>query len=78
MQTHILDEQRGLLDKFVNHKTSFHHRSKHNCTELSKHIWQLKDQGNKFNSKRKILDSLSSYNVSSKICSLSVYERSGL
>ena len=74
-QTHILDQQRELLDRFANHKTSFHPRSKHNSRELSNHIWQLKDLGNIFNSKRKILKSTSPYNVSSKRCSLCLWEK---
>ena len=34
--------------RYMNHKASFNNRAKSNQTELSKHIWKLKDDGSPY------------------------------
>ena len=41
--------------RYANHKASFNFISKRNATELSKHIWQLKDNNSEYAIKWKIL-----------------------
>ena len=47
--------------RWQNHQMSFQHESKNNDTELSKHLWQLKDQKKDFAISWKILAKAKSY-----------------
>ena len=58
-----------------NHQMSFTHESKRHNTELSKHIWQLKDQKKDFKISWKILTKAKSYTNLSKRCNLSSTEK---
>lgn len=42
-QTYVGLTENSFKTRFTNHKASFNHPSKKHNTELSKHIWQLKD-----------------------------------
>ena len=49
-------------ERYRNHQTSFRHPSKRHETELSKYIWDLKDQKKSFHVKWRILRSCQPYN----------------
>lgn len=53
-------------ERYRNHQTSFRHPNKRNETELSKHIWYLKDR--KFYVQWRILRTCKPYNNESKKC----------
>ena len=62
------------------HKSSFKHKSKpgaksSNSTELSNHIWDLKDNNIKYSLKWKIIDRAQPFNPSSKMCRLCLTEK---
>ena len=56
--------------RWRNHQMSFKHESKKNDTELSKHLWQLKDQKKDFTISWKILAKAKSYTNLTKRCNL--------
>ena len=56
--------------RWRNHQMSFKHESKKNDTELSKHLWQLKDQKKDFAISWKILAKAKSYSNLTKRCNL--------
>ena len=45
--------------RFYGHTSSFKHEEKKSATELSKHIWSLKEQNNTYKIKWKILEKIS-------------------
>ena len=47
-----------ISQRYQNHTASFRHQSKRNETELSKHIWALKDNNKPFNMKWRIIKQL--------------------
>ena len=62
------------------HKTSFKHEPKpgaksSNATELSNHIWKLKEQNIENKIDWKILDRAQPYNPNTKICRLCLTEK---
>ena len=61
-------------ERFRNHTTSFRHVNKRNSTELSKHVWKLKDAKKPFNIAWKVLRKCTPYNNITKKCSLCLYE----
>ena len=58
-----------------NHTASFRHAKRRNSTELSKHIWTLKDNNIEHFISWRILSSHSPYNSSSKRCNLCLKEK---
>ena len=62
-------------ERYSNHKTSFRHQTKRNETELSKHIWKLKDKNTKFEITWKIIKKSHSYSNETKKCNLCLYEK---
>ena len=62
-------------ERFRNHTTSFRHVNKRNSTELSKHVWKLKDAKKPFNIAWKVLRKCKPYNNITKKCSLCLYEK---
>ena len=63
----------GLIElktRWRNHQMSFKNESKKNDTELSKHLWQLKDQKKDFAISWKILAKAKSYSNLTKRCNL--------
>ena len=62
-------------ERYRNHLTSFKHCKKRNATELSKHIWELKDKNRKFNLTWKIIKKSQSYNNENKKCNLCLNEK---
>ena len=56
--------------RYSNHKTSFNNASKRNTTELSKHIWSLKNNGANFNIKWSVWKHANAYSIGSEKCQL--------
>ena len=70
----------GLTDtpfkiRYGNHKQSFRNNSLKNSTELSKHIWTLKENNIEHKIKWKIISKATSYNNISKRCHLCLQEK---
>ena len=61
--------------RYRNHKASFSNASKRSNTELSKHIWSLKDSYTPVTVKRKILNKTSAYTNASKRRQLCISEK---
>ena len=61
--------------RYRNHIASFRHAKHKNSTELSKHIWSLKDSNIDYSISWNIISSSSSYNSSSKRCNLCLREK---
>ena len=62
-------------ERYRNHNASFRHANKRNETELSKHIWTLKDAKKAFQIKWKVLKKCQPYNNISKKCNLCLHEK---
>ena len=61
--------------RYTAHKASFNHQSKRNQTELSKHIWNLKDQGRPYNITWRIRKHAQPYSPRTKKCNLCLWEK---
>ena len=61
--------------RYRNHIASFRHAKHKNSTELSKHIWSLKDNNIDYTISWNIISSSSPYNSSSKRCNLCLREK---
>ena len=61
--------------RYRNHTASFRHAKHRISTELSKHIWTLKDNNIEHSISWRILSSHSPYNSSSKRCNLCLKEK---
>ena len=61
--------------RFNNHTKSFKHIEYKTDTELSNHIWHLKNKGIDFKIKWKIIDRGKTFNSVSKICQLCTIEK---
>ena len=61
--------------RFRNHTASFRDQRKKNTTELSKHIWELKNNNTEFTITWKILARASCYSNTTKRCNLCLTER---
>ena len=72
---HTLDSQKLTSKQDRNHTASFHHAKHKNSTELSKHIWTLKNNNIDYSISWHILSSSSPYNSSSKRCNLCLKEK---
>ena len=61
--------------RYANHNTSFRYEKYRNSTELSKHVWSLKDADVKFSIQWKILKKCKPYSAITKRCNLCLYEK---
>ena len=61
--------------RYSSHKSSFNNRDKSNQTELSKHIWKLKDEGIPYNVTWTIKRRAQPYSPGSKKCSLCLWKK---
>ena len=61
--------------RFYNHKTSFKDTNYVKSTELSKHIWNLKNKKRTFNIKWSILKQASPYRSGAKSCNLCIQKK---
>jgi len=62
-------------ERYRNHLTSFRHNKRKNETELSKHIWSLKEANKTCNLTWKIIKNCNPYNNISKKCNLTLNEK---
>ena len=62
-------------ERLGNHKRSFTNKSLVNASELSKHIWQLKQNGKSYNIKWSIIQQAAPYNPATKRCNLCLAEK---
>ena len=62
-------------ERYRNHKTSFKLSKNRNSTELSKHIWKLKDENKNFDIKWKIIKKCKPYDNVNKKCNLCLSEK---
>ena len=67
--------QNDFKTRYRNHTTSFQHTKHRNSTELSKHIWTLKENNIDHFILWHILSSRSPYNSASKRCNLCLKEK---
>ena len=61
--------------RYTAHKATFTKREKEHSTELSKHIWKLKDQNIPFETTWRILKHAQPYTPSTKRCNLCTWEK---
>jgi len=61
--------------RFRNHQVSFNNETRKNDTDLSKHIWELKNNQQHFNIKWKILAKAKPYSNLTKRCNLCTTEK---
>ena len=61
--------------RYMQHKLSFRDRKYASCTELTKHIWKLKDNDENYKISWSIISSASAYNNISKRCNLCLTEK---
>ena len=61
--------------RYTNHKASFNNRAKSNQTELSKHIWKLKDDGSPYTLTWTIKKRALPYSPRTKRCNLCLWEK---
>ena len=57
-------------ERYRNHQTSFRHVKRRNETELSKHLWKLKDENKEFTVAWKIIAKAKPYTNLAKRCHL--------
>ena len=74
-QTYVGLTETPFKIRFANHKSSFNNPNKRLSTELSKHVWCLKEAGLKFKITWKILNQTSPYNPVSNRCNLCLWEK---
>ena len=61
--------------RYLNHTSSFRHKTKRNATELSKHIWKLKDSNTSYTINWKIIKKSQTYSNKTKRCNLCMSEK---
>ena len=74
-ETYIGLTENAFKTRYRNHTASFRHTKHRNSTELSKHVWSLKDNNIDYSISWRIISSSSSYNSSSKRCNLCLKEK---
>ena len=74
-ETYIGLTEKDFKTRYRNHIASFRHAKQRNSTELSKHVWTLKDSNIDHSISWHIISSHSSYNSSSKRCNLCLGEK---
>ena len=74
-QTYVGLTETTFKTRFANHKSSFNDSSKRLSTELSKHVWHLKEANLKFGITWKILKQTSPFSPVSNRCNLCLWEK---
>ena len=74
-ETYIGLTETDFKTRHRNHTASFRHAKHKNSTELSKHIWILKNDNIDYSISWRVLSSNSPYNSSSKRCNLCLKEK---
>ena len=62
-------------ERYDGHNTTFNNRDKSGKTTLAAHIWKLKDKGANYNLSWSIIEKGSSFNPSTRRCSLCLKEK---
>ena len=75
METYVGLTETEFKTRYNNHKTSFNTPSKKNATELSKHIWKLKESNLEYNIEWSIIGKAKPYSNTNKRCSLCIQEK---
>ena len=74
-QTYVGLTENSFKTRYSNHKTSLCNSNKRFSTELSKHIWHLRDNKVNFKVTWKILKQAAPYNPASNRCNLCLWEK---
>ena len=74
-ETYIGLTGNSFKERYNGHNASFRDKRKEDRTELSKHIWTLKDANKNYQIKWKILGSAPSYSNTNKKCNLCILEK---
>ena len=74
-ETYVGLTENTFKSRYTNHKASFNHYNKKNATELSKHIWNLKESSTPYNINWTILKRASPYNINTGRCNLCLWEK---
>ena len=74
-QTYIGISETTFKKRYANHKKSFNHDKYRNDTELSKHVWAIKDKGEVPEVKWEIVKKCPKYNTNSRKCNLCLGEK---
>ena len=74
-QTYVGLTETSFKTRFANHKSSFNDPSKRLSTELSKHVWNLKEAKLKFRITWKILKQTIPFSPVSNRCNLCLWEK---
>ena len=74
-ETYVGLTENEFKTRYTNHKASFNNYEKPNSTELSKYIWNLKNNNISYSIKWKILKRAKSYNNASKRRNLCIWEK---
>ncbi len=74
-QTYVGLTSNSFKTRFANHKTPFSYVRKKHATELSNHIWQLKDKNVDYEIKWEIIKQASPYSNISNRCNLCLWEK---
>ena len=75
VETYVGLTATSFKSRYANHKASFNIESKRNATELSKHIWDLKDNNLDYAIKWSILCRAPHYSNTTKRCNLCIAEK---
>ena len=75
VETYVGLTATSFKSRYTNHKASFNMESKRNATELSKHIWDLKDNSLDYAIKWSILCRAPHYSNTTKRCNLCIAEK---
>ena len=74
-ETYVGLTERTFMTRYLNHTSSFRNEKSKNATELSKHIWSLKESNTRFSIKWKIIKKCQPYSNGTKRCNLCLYEK---
>ena len=74
-ETYVGLTENEFKTRYRNHTSSFNNENKKNATELSKYIWNLKNNNIEFNLKWSILMRAKAYNNLNKRCNLCLNEK---
>ena len=74
-QTYIGLTANAFKTRFTNHKSSFKNEKKRNSTELSKHVWKLKEKNIKHHITWRIIKRAKAYDPASNRCNLCLREK---
>ena len=75
VQTYVGLTGNSFKTRFANHKSSFRDPNNRLSTDLSKHIWHLRDAKLEFKITWKILKQAAPFNPASNCCNLSLWEK---